>query len=91
MGFDFSRIEYDVPADVVRIDGQVPVGWVFTRFDLRSELPGARIEEYVGVIAQYMGAGDQVQTGVQAPLNDGWLKVYDGREFLQRAVKECVT
>ncbi|PIL36816.1 hypothetical protein GSI_00506 [Ganoderma sinense ZZ0214-1] len=27
MGFDFSRIEYDVPNDVVRIDGVAPRGW----------------------------------------------------------------
>lgn len=86
MGFDFSRIEYDVPNDVVRIDGQIPRGWDFTRFDLRNVVQEGLTEDYVGVVARYVGdaSGGRVQY-VPSP---EWLKVWNAKEFLSSAIEE---
>ena len=86
MGFDFSRIEYDVPSDTVRIDGSVPRGWEFLRFELRNELSGGRLEEYVGVVARYIGG--ETETRVRAASNDGWLRVYEATVFLRDSINE---
>ncbi|KAI0370228.1 hypothetical protein BV20DRAFT_1043957 [Pilatotrama ljubarskyi] len=88
LGFDFSRIEYDVPNDVVRIDGQVPRGWEFTRFELRNAVKDERVEEYVGVVARFVGEGVGSGGSVQSAVAPGWLKVRDAKEFLSAAVKE---
>ncbi|KAH9894315.1 hypothetical protein C8Q73DRAFT_695253 [Cubamyces lactineus] len=86
MGFDFSRIEYDVPNDVVRIDGQIPRDWDFTRFDLRNVVQEGLTEDYVGVVARYVGdaSGGRVQY-VPSP---EWLKVWNAKEFLSSAIEE---
>ena len=89
MGFDFSRIEYDVPTDVVRIDGVQPRGWEFTRFELQNEVKGGEFEEYVGVIARFVGEVDEYISRVHvAPSPPGWLKVYHSAQFLKMAVEE---
>ncbi|KAI1792852.1 hypothetical protein LXA43DRAFT_1003505 [Ganoderma leucocontextum] len=87
MGFDFSRIEYDVPNDVVRIDGVVPRGWRFTRFELRNEVKGDQIEEYVGVVARFVEEGD-AECKVVAASTPQWLKVYDAAQFMKMAIDE---
>ena len=87
LGFDFKRIEYDVPRDVVRIDGVPPLGWKFVRFEVRR----GDSDTYVGVVAQYVGEqhddieGDCV---VESRLPGEWLRLYDADEFVQRATKE---
>lgn len=89
MGFDFGRIEYDVPNDLVRIDGQEPRGWEFTRFDLRNDIKAEQSEEYVGVVARYLGdsatSGSRVQFSSSPP---SWLKVYDAANFLEAAIRK---
>ena len=86
MGFDFSRIEYDVPNDTVRIDGSEPRGWEFTRFELCNEVHGRNAEEYVGVIARYTWS--EAVSKVQAQSTDGWLKVYDAEVFIRESISE---
>ncbi|KAI0347312.1 hypothetical protein BDW22DRAFT_1411123, partial [Trametopsis cervina] len=74
LGFDFSRIEYDVPRDVVRIDGVAPEGWTFVRFDLqRAE------DAYVGVVAQYIGdkAVPSAAGTVEHREAGEWIEVHD--------------
>ncbi len=89
MGFDFSRIEYDVPNDVVRIDGVVPRGWEFTRFELKNELKSGNVENYVGVVARFVGDGavdhEKVNVASSTPT---WLKVQDAAHFLEVAIVE---
>ena len=86
LGFNFRRIEYDVPNDAVRIDGVAPVGWEFVRFDINRN-----DETYVGVVARYTG-DDHTPTGskcvVEARAPGSWFKVFDALEFVTRAVKE---
>ncbi|KAI0722954.1 hypothetical protein C8Q76DRAFT_721089 [Earliella scabrosa] len=89
MGFDFGRIEYDVPNDLVRIDGQEPRGWEFTRFDLRNDIKAEQSEEYVGVVARYLGdsatSGSRVKFSSSPP---SWLKVYNAANFLEAAIRK---
>ncbi|OBZ76787.1 L-aminoadipate-semialdehyde dehydrogenase-phosphopantetheinyl transferase [Grifola frondosa] len=90
LGFDFKRIEYDVPRDVVKIDGMVPRGWKFARFELQNECGGEQTETYVGVAAQYLG--DEVQPQgecvVEHRLAGPWLKVFDAAQFIEKAILE---
>ena len=88
MGFDFSRIEYDVPNDVVRIDGVVPRGWEFTRFELRNEVKGGQVEEYVGVVARFTGEEAPTECRVAAASSPKWLKVYDAARFLETSIEK---
>ncbi|KAA1466168.1 4'-phosphopantetheinyl transferase [Dentipellis sp. KUC8613] len=52
LGFDFRRIECDVTARTVSVDGAPPKGWEFTTFTLT--LSGA---PYQGVVARFVGGG----------------------------------
>ncbi|OSX60361.1 hypothetical protein POSPLADRAFT_1171435 [Postia placenta MAD-698-R-SB12] len=84
LGFDFSRIEYDVPRNRVRIDGVVPQGWRFVRFQLaHSRSTGQDV--YVGVAAEYTG-GEQDGCVVEEGQPDAWLKVDDAVTFLEKAL-----
>ncbi|KAL6306674.1 hypothetical protein BKA93DRAFT_772305 [Sparassis latifolia] len=91
LGFEFRRIEYDVVQDIVRIDGVVPRGWEFIRFEVENKLgDGQDSEMYVGVSARYVGEDGQQQEEcrVRSPDVRSWLKVYDATEFIQRAIEE---
>lgn len=90
MGFDFSRIEYDVPNDVVRIDGIAPRGWKFTRFELQNEVRSGQIEEYVGVVAIFVGEDVEVEFKVVEASSPEWLKVYNASQFMKMAIEELV-
>lgn len=84
LGFDFSRIEYDVHRNRVRIDGVVPQGWRFVRFQLaHSRSTGQDV--YVGVAAEYTG-GEQDGCVVEEGQPDAWLKVDDAVTFLEKAL-----
>ncbi|KAI0773881.1 hypothetical protein C8Q74DRAFT_1267188 [Fomes fomentarius] len=89
MGFDFSRIEYDVPNDMVRIDGKVPLGWEFTRFELRHALKDETVEDYVGVVARFLGDDATFESKVyNAPSSPSWLHIRDATDFLAAAIRE---
>lgn len=85
LGLDFTEIEYDVPHDVVRVNGSRPVGWKFIRFDVR------RGEDmYVGVVVRYVGEHDDARGECVVeyrPAGD-WLKQYDAAAFLQQSIAE---
>ncbi|KAJ3555145.1 hypothetical protein NM688_g2741 [Phlebia brevispora] len=88
LGFDFKRIEYDVPNDVVRIDGVRPVGWEFVRFDInRSDQ-----DTYVGVVARYVGEKDtgEGECKVERRPPGEWLKVYDAAHCVAATVATAV-
>ncbi|KAH8106248.1 hypothetical protein BXZ70DRAFT_1004516 [Cristinia sonorae] len=88
LGFEFKRINYDVLENTVRIDGIVPEGWEFTRFELTIEGASETAEEtYVGVAARFT-PGRVHQPGhvqhVEQPAD--WLTITDASDFLHRAV-----
>ncbi|GJJ07354.1 hypothetical protein Clacol_001555 [Clathrus columnatus] len=50
LGFDFERIEYDIPNDVVHIDGIIPRGWHFIMFEIH---PPNATDVYQGAVAHF--------------------------------------
>src|ERR1700722_4033160 len=73
LGFDFTRIQYDVLRNVVLIDGKVPKGWQFTKFEttVGSEL-------YQGVTAEFVGGND---AEILTADSGEWLTRYDAVSF----------
>ncbi len=81
LGFDFSRIEFDVVSDVVRVDGQEPHGWQFHKFQL-TEDDGI----YVGVVAELFGDSATVVVSETEP--KPWLQSFTAASFVDRTIKE---
>lgn len=87
LGFDFKRIEYDVPRDVVRIDGVSPDGWEFVRFHIHNAVESRDDETYVGVVARYVGGSNmQRECKVEERPAGSWLRVFDAANFLRDAL-----
>jgi len=80
MGFDFRRVEYHVLDNTLTVDGRVPKGWDFVKFEfhLGEDL-------YHGVAAQYTG-GDQTIIRTQPP-SEGWLSTYDASLLVRHAIQ----
>lgn len=89
LGFDFQRIEYDVPRDIVHIDGVSPAGWEFVRFEIETK-EGEEAHCYVGVAARYLGEEPSRQgEGRVVSRNPGeWLQVQTAASFMQAALRE---
>lgn len=83
LGFDFRRVEYNIPEDVLTVDGVVPKGWLFIVFELNEETT-----QYVGVVARYAG-GDATRITHYDPSTNGKLLIrYDAISFVQKAIQE---
>ncbi|KAF8204949.1 4'-phosphopantetheinyl transferase superfamily [Pholiota molesta] len=78
LGFDFSRIQFDVLNKVVKVDGQVPEGWRFNMFVIED---GEDV--YQGVVAEYVGG---VPTEVIEVGSKDWLEVNEAVSFAENAV-----
>ncbi|EGO01734.1 hypothetical protein SERLA73DRAFT_177190 [Serpula lacrymans var. lacrymans S7.3] len=79
LGFDFCRIEYDAVSDTLTIDGQIPKGWQFVKFQLTHD--GAL---YQGVAARLVGGhGTEISNISQQRLSH-----YSAACFVKRAIKE---
>jgi len=78
LGFDFRRLEYDVPQNVLTVDGTVSKGWQFVRFEITE---GEDL--YQGVAAEFVG-GDET-TILSAPPSPDWLIRHDAASFVQNA------
>ncbi|KJA24502.1 hypothetical protein HYPSUDRAFT_1074753 [Hypholoma sublateritium FD-334 SS-4] len=78
LGFDFSRVEFDVVNRVVRVDGVVPEGWAFRMFVIADGQ-----DVYEGVVAEYVGG---VPTTVVHEETNGWLTVQDAVAFTENAL-----
>ncbi|KAK0206294.1 hypothetical protein DFS33DRAFT_1372650 [Desarmillaria ectypa] len=81
LGFDFSRLEFDVTSDIIRVDGAVPPGWQFKKFEL---VQGHDV--YLGVVAEFTGGTETTITSENEA--HPWLITYDAHLFVQRAVQE---
>ncbi|KAG7448973.1 uncharacterized protein BT62DRAFT_963752 [Guyanagaster necrorhizus] len=81
LGFDFSRLEFDVTSDIFRVDAVVPPGWQFTKFML---MQGQDV--YLGVVAEFTGGTETTITSENEA--HPWLITYDAHLFTQQAVKE---
>jgi len=81
LGFDFGRIEFDVKADIVRIDGQVPQGWTFHKFQITEEG-----DLYVGVVAEFLEDSETVVVSEIEP--KPWFKSFKAPDFVAHAIEE---
>lgn len=83
LGFDFSRIEYNVPEGILTIDGRVPMGWQMITFeiDLGKDL-------YQGVAARFLGADVSTVIQPRSSQSAEWLAQFDGASFVRKAVNE---
>lgn len=84
LGFDFGRLEFDVTSDIIRVDGTIPPGWQFRKFEL---VQGQDV--YLGVVAEFTGG--TVTTITSENEAHPWLITYDAHLFVQRAVRELQT
>lgn len=82
LGFDFSRVEFDIPENTVRVDGAVPRGWRFNKFTLQQ---GNHL--YQGVVAEYLGE-DQETLVVSETEPVPWLEVYDAVSLVEQATQD---
>ncbi|KAG2013911.1 hypothetical protein CC2G_010775 [Coprinopsis cinerea AmutBmut pab1-1] len=87
LGFDFSRVEFDVVQKEVKIDGQAPKGWRFTMFTIPDDE-----DVYEGVVAEFVG-GNQAQVldrrhhhADQTELSDWSIVVSGAGPTMQKAV-----
>ncbi|GLB33585.1 putative 4'-phosphopantetheinyl transferase [Lyophyllum shimeji] len=81
LGFDFRRVEYDIEANVVRVDNQVPGGWRFSKFVVNIEE-----DVYEGVVAEYLG-GLETEIVHESAARD-WSITYDAVEFVEKAIHD---
>ena len=78
--FDFRRVEFDVEANVVRIDEKILVGWRFSKFILND---GEDL--YEGVVAEYLG-GTQMEV-IPESASQSWLLSHDAVPFVEKAIQ----
>ncbi|ESK97493.1 ebony activating protein [Moniliophthora roreri MCA 2997] len=81
LGFDFSRVEFDVESDIVRVDGTVPGGWRFTKFELKE---GESLN--VGVVAELIGDTETVV--ISEKETKEWLLPFTAVAFVEQAIHE---
>ncbi|KAJ7068072.1 hypothetical protein C8F01DRAFT_589384 [Mycena amicta] len=77
LGFDFRRVEFDPAQDIVRVDGSVPKGWMFSKFVV---VQGS--DRYQGVVAEFVG-GDQTTV----ILDNECLTLEDAASFVHTAIE----
>lgn len=83
LGFDFNRIEYNVPEDVLKIDGQVPKGWELIKFEINH-----KEALYQGVAARYIGGDYPTTILPRSTQSSEWLTQYDAVSFVGKAIDE---
>ncbi|KAG6855061.1 hypothetical protein C0991_005990 [Blastosporella zonata] len=81
LGFDFRRVEYDIRANVVRVDKEIALGWRFTKFVLTDG-----DDLYQGVVAQYVGGTTTEMIDESA--SQGYLATWDAVHFVETALHE---
>ena len=83
LGFDFRRVEFDVVNLIVRVDGQIPQGWLFSMFVIEHG-----DDLYQGVVAEYVG-GTSTEV-VNESMKPNWLTIHDAVPFTEHAIIDLV-
>jgi 4'-phosphopantetheinyl transferase len=92
LGFDFARIEYDVPNELVRIDGKPVVGWEFVKFTLQVDggadsgidRNNTAKGEYLGVAARYLADNTMRPIRIES---EEWVRRFTADEFVKNAIE----
>lgn len=79
LGFEFRRVEFDVENNIVRVDGEIPLGWCFSKFILKDG-----DDLYQGVVAEHTGGSQPASISDAVP---DWLHSEDAVSFAERAIK----
>lgn len=82
LGFDFRRIEYNLPTNILTVDGEVPKGWQLIKFEIDHKQ-----DSYQGVAARFVG-GDETVVVPHASQGADWLVHYDAASFVCLAIEE---
>jgi len=80
LGFDFRRIEYDVPENRLLIDGVVPRGWEFVAFSI--EVGGGEQDVYQGVVARYLGGDGEARVQFRECNDVEWFILHDATSLV---------
>lgn len=80
LGFDFRRVEFDPEENIVRVDGEIPPGWKFSKFILNNGK-----DFYEGVVAEYVGGPQTEIIPESAPAP--WLVPHDAVAFTEKAIE----
>lgn len=83
LGFDFRRVEFDVNNDTVRVDGEIPEGWHFSKFEIQDG-----DDLYQGVVAEFVGGNKSRVDSERGPHD--WLIHFDAVSFVERALQELL-
>ncbi len=79
LGFDFKRVDFDVEANILRVDGEIPVGWRFRMFVLQDGE-----DAYEGVVAEFLGDGPTEIVHEHGSYK--WLQQYEAVSFTEQAI-----
>jgi len=79
LGFDPSRIEYDMAANMVAIDGVVATEWVFETSQVTVDEDTYRV-----TVAQFVGSGNG--SGSVVPLVQGQIVCSGASCFVRKAI-----
>ena len=94
LGFDFKRIEVDVSASRIYVDGSAPLGWEFTAFTLGSQSG----HEYQVAVARFAGVEfreaqhDQGHVHMRGCADksadsEDWFTHYDAEQLIRRCAE----
>jgi 4'-phosphopantetheinyl transferase len=79
LGFDLSRIEYDISANTVAVDGVIARDWRFETSQVTVDGEAYRV-----TLAQFVG--NAYGTGAVVPLNQGQIVSSDASYFVRKAL-----
>lgn len=79
LGFDFRRIEYNVPEETVRVDGKLAEGWEFFKFEVADSTG-----DYLVATAEYVG-GTISKPVQKAP--SGFYECFDADVLARKVLK----
>ena len=81
LGFDPSRIEYDISANTVAVDGVIAIDWLFETSQVTVDGEAYRV-----TVAQFVG--NDLGTGTVVPLSQSQI-VYSGASyFVRKALRQ---
>ncbi|KAG6812650.1 hypothetical protein H0H92_001600 [Tricholoma furcatifolium] len=81
LGFDFRRVEYDIDANVVRVDKKDATGWRFTKLVLTDHE-----DLYQVVVAEFVG-GTTAEV-MDRSASQSCVVTWDAVEFMETALCE---
>jgi 4'-phosphopantetheinyl transferase len=81
LGFDLSRIEYDISANTVAVDGVIATDWQFQTSHVTIDGEAYRV-----TVAQFVGNG--YGTGIVVPLGQGQIVCSGASYFVRKALRQ---